>query len=77
MSEDDESECLFLNLRFSLLFSMRSSVEPRYGGLGITMLPAAAAARVRGGDPGCGACLGFLGLVGGGSGNVVSGVTRG
>ena len=41
------------------------------------MLPAAAAALVRGGGPGGGACLGFLGLVGGASGNVVSGVTRG
>ena len=78
VSEDDESESLFLNFRFSLLFSMRSSVEPRYGGLGRTMLPTAAAARVREGDPGGGGtCLGFLGLVGGGSGNVVSGVTLG
>ena len=68
---------MFLNVRFNLLFSMRSRVEPRYGGFGSTMLPAAAAARIRGGDPGGGACLGFLGLVGGGSGNVVSGVTRG
>ena len=51
VSEDDESESLFLNFRFSFLFSMRSSVEPRYGGLGRTLLPAAAAARVRGGGP--------------------------
>ena len=42
------------------------------------MLPAAAAARVRGGGPGGGGVrLGCLGLVGGGSWNVVSEVTRG
>ena len=77
MSEDDESESLFLNVRFNCLFSMCSKVEPRYGGLGSAMLPADAAALVRGGDPGGRAGLGFLGLEGGGSGNVVFGVTLG
>ena len=44
VSEEDESESLFLNF----FLSMRSIVEPRYGGWGKTMLPAAAAALVRG-----------------------------
>ena len=78
VSEEDESESLFLNFFLSFLCSMRSRVEPRYGGLGSTMLPAAAAARVRGGDPGGGgARFGCLGLERGGSWKVVLGVTRG
>ena len=76
VSEEDESESLFLNFFLSCLCSMRSRVEPRYGGLGRTMLPAAAAARVRGGGPGGGgARFGCLGLEEGGSGKVVLGVT--
>ena len=78
VSEEDESESLFLNFFLSFFCSMRSRVEPRYGGLGRTILPAAAAARVRGGGPGGGgACFGCLGLEEGGSGKVVLGVTRG
>ena len=53
VSEDDESESLFLNVH--------------YGGLGSAMLRAAAAALVRGGEPGGRVGLGFLGLEGGGS----------
>ena len=68
MSEEDESESLFLNFFLSCFCSMRSIVEPRYGGWGRTMLPAAAAALVRGGGPGgCETFLGCLGLERGGS----------
>ena len=74
MSEEEESESLVLNF----FLSMRSIVEPRYGGWGRTMLPAAAAARVRGGGPvGRDAFLGCLGLERGGSRKVVLVVTRG
>ena len=68
VSEEDESESLFLNF----FLSMRSRVEPRYGGGGRTMFPAAAAALVRGGGPGgCETFLGCLGLERGGSRKVV------
>ena len=74
MSEDDESESLCLNF----FLSMRSRVEPRYGGGGRTMFPAAAAALVRGGGPGgLETFLGCLGLERGGSQNVVLVVTLG
>ena len=64
VSEEDESESLVLNF----FLSMPSIVEPRYGGWGRTMLPAAAAALVRGGGPvGRDAFLGCLGLERGGS----------
>ena len=64
VSEDEESGSLVLNF----FLSMRSMVEPRYGGWGRTMLPAAAAALVRGGRPvGLEILFGCLGFERGGS----------